>query len=300
IGESERKDFAIEERDIKDEVAFELHPNSEGVVVAWDKTDSFDIRSYRIYKTGSDSKRSLIATVNADKQKEHLFFDRPGAGSWGYEVVGVNAFGNDGPAMSKSVKFPVAVKDIPIVDLSLADKPVGAKVIGVVEFGDDGAKVGGGYIEVSSDKDLSLGRCKTISFEFKADSLEKMPVILCNGRWRSDGWFFQILNNVLWFKAPVDNIGISGIQAGKWYSVKMVFDGLNVSLRVNDKRAGPVKLSPVNSDRKLIIGQYDDKADMFDFKGCVRNIKIYDDALMGEVQAEKSDNPLVEVPVTTH
>jgi len=300
IGESERKDFKIQERDIKDEVAFELCPNSEGVLIVWDKTDSFDIRSYRIYKTGSDSKRELIAAVNADKQKGHLFFDKPGVGSWKYEVVGVNAFSNDGPAMQRSVKFPVAAKDIPIVELSLTDKPAGAKVVGAVEFGDDGANVSGGYVEVSSDKDLSLGRCKTISFEFKAYSLEKMPVILCNGRWRSDGWFFQILNNVLWFKAPVDDIGISGIQAGKWYSVKMVFDGLNVSLRVNDKWTGPVKLSPVNSDRKLIIGQYDDKADMFDFKGCVRNIKIYDDALMEDVGAEESDNPLVEVPVTTH
>ena len=300
IGESAKIDFVIEERDIEDEVAFELYPNSGGVLIVWGKTESFDIRSYRIYKTGGDSKRELIAAVNADKQKEHLFFDKPSAGSWGYEVVGVNAFGNEGPGVGKVVDFPVAAKDAAIVDLALNSKPEGAVVVGPVEFGDDGAKVSDGYIEVAGGKQLSLGRCKTISFEFKADSLEDMPAVLCNGRWRSDGWFFQILGGTLWFKAPVDDIGIGGIEAGKWYYVKMVFDGLNARLCVNDKWAGPVVINPINSDRKLVIGQYDDKNEMFDFKGCVRNIKIYDDALMENVEAEKSDNPLVEVPITTH
>lgn len=300
IGKSERKDFEIQEREIKDVVEFELYPNSEGVLVVWGKTDSFDIRSYRIYKTGSDSKRELIATVNSDKQKEHLFFDRLTAGRWGYEVVGVNSFGNEGPGGQRVVEFPVAAKDIAIVDLALTTRPADAVVVGPIEFGDDGGDVGGGYIEVSNDKNLSLGRCKTISFEFKADSLEGMPVVLCNGRWRSDGWFFQIVAGALWFKAPVDDIGIDGIQTGKWYSVRMVFDGLNVRLCVNDKWAGPIVINPINSDRNLTIGQYDDRAEEFDFKGKVRNVKIYDDALMESVEVQESDNPLVEVPVTTH
>jgi len=300
IGESEKIDFEIQERSIKEDVAFELYPNSDGVLIAWDKNASFDIRSYRIYKTGGNSKRELIATVNPDKQKEHLFFDKPDTGSWKYEVVGVNAFGNEGPGVQKAVEFPVEAKDAAVVELPLICKPDGAVVVGSVDFGNDGAKVGVGYIEVDNSKNLSLGRCKTISFEFKADSIEGMPVVLCNGRWRSDGWFFQILGDTLWFKAPVDDIGIRGIEAGKWYYVKMVFDGLNVRLCVNDKWVGPVVISPVGSDRKLIIGQYDDKNETFNFKGCIRNIKIYDDALIEDVKTGGSDNPLIVVPITTH
>jgi len=125
-----------------------------------------------------------------------------------------------------------------------------------------------------------------------------MPAILCSGKWQTKGWFFQILsNNVLWFKAPYEDISFGGIEVGKWYSVKMVFDGLNARLCVNGKWTKPVKINSINSNRKLIIGQYDDKVDMFDFKGCVRNIRIYDDALMDEFDSGEDDNPLVEVPV---
>lgn len=71
------------------------------------------------------------------------------------------------------------------------------------------------------------------------------------------------------------------IEQNKWYKVKFIWDGSNLSLYVNDKQISQKKsnFTPSFSANNLIIGQYSNPENIYQFYGMIRNLKIFDVAI---------------------
>ena len=121
----------------------------------------------------------------------------------------------------------------------------------------------------------------TLDFEFKADSVGEMPVLLSHGAWQVDGWFVQILGGALIVRTPQGDAQGPSIAPGRWYAVRFMYDGMDLHLAVDgrwvDRPANPVRSVPAR--RPLVIGQYDQKQSPYAFRGTIRNVRLYSDVL---------------------
>lgn len=139
-----------------------------------------------------------------------------------------------------------------------------------------GARFAGhGHLEMAHDELLNFAGGGTVSFEFQADRLEGMPVLLSHGQWTLDGWFFQILGRRLILRTTGGDAIGPEIEPGKWYSVRWEYDGLKSNLSVNKETLSTgqeLRISPC--DRMLHVGQYDLPGSNYAFYGSIRNLKI--------------------------
>ncbi|MHC4673647.1 MAG: hypothetical protein ACYTBZ_14285 [Planctomycetota bacterium] len=281
--------FTMSDRPITEKVILKTHTNQSAVVLYWPMTASSNIVKYKIYRKPfhkqAGTTKKLLAEVRALRSAENVFQDKPLAGRWEYAVVPVNAAGREGPTASAIVEYPPKSMAQAAINLPLNQRPKKGKVVGRVDFTNEGAAFTGGHIEMAHQPYMNLGRGMTMIFEFKADSTDGMPVLLCHGKYLVDGWFVQILGKKLIVRTPHGDARGPTIETGKRYAVRFVFDGRRPHLKVNGQwydQAGTV-LQPIPAKRKMVIGQYEKKSPQYAFKGSIRNLIIVTDALLDGV-----------------
>lgn len=277
--------FSVPDEPVREQIIPKAFTNRAGVFLSWPAARSFKINSFRIYRNAADSEgfgEKPVCNLKASHWSDHVILDKPPEGNWKYIVVPVNIAGKEGDPGEIIVEYNLGKIPDPILDLSLREMPIAAKKSGSVIFREQGAHFYEGRIEIPNRDEMNLDRGFTLIFEFKAESIDQMPVLVCHGFWNVDGWFAQIYQNRLKISTPQGEIFGPLIEPEKWYSVRFVFDGIRLRLQVNGewtKPKEPIMITPISSPRMLILGNYEINAPEFAFKGIMRNIKIYDDVI---------------------
>ena len=282
IARSEPLKYTVADHPFDEKFDVQIHANSAGVVFNWPAPKSPFVAAYRINRNNGESSREL-AKVNASKSGSQTYWDNPPAGNWTITITPVNAFGRASNPVSITVNFQPKQDFKPVIDLPLGSSTSSAKATGSVLFENSAAVFnGGGYITLPHQDNMNLKHGMTLTFRFRADDLDGMPVLICHGLYGADGWFVQLMNNQLVFRAANGDAWGTGVEKGKWYDVRVVFDGSKLRLAMNgkwiDQDNRPVSDKPATRD--LVIGNYDSKEATFAFNGAISEVKIYDDVVL--------------------
>lgn len=284
LARSDPVEFVVPDRPISETPAVKAAVNRAGVLLQWPAAGDRNIQGYRVYRrlaVSSNDRRQLVGEVITARTGDHLFRDEPPSGRWVYSVAGVNRVGSEGPAGTVETEFAPGTPAPPVLGLPLTVRPAEQWVKGDVSFGPDGAAFSGGYIEIPHEPWMDMGTGMTLDFEFKADTVSDMPVLLSHGAWQIDGWFVQILGGALIVRTPQADAQGPRIEPGRWYAVRFVYDGMRLHLGIDgkwvDRPVNPVRSIP--AQRPLVIGQYDQKQPNFAFQGVIRNVRLYNDVL---------------------
>ncbi len=276
--------FEIPDRPISEKPALQAVANRAGVLLQWPAARDRNVRGYRVYRqpvVDTTAERQAIGELNAARTADHLFRDEPPPGKWRYLVAGVNQAGKEGPVGMAEIEFSPGQPARPVLDLPLTARPAEQWVKGDIVFGPDGATFNGGYMEIPHEPSMDMGAGMTLDFEFKANTVSDMPVLLSHGAWQADGWFVQILGGALIVRTPQGDAQGPSIAPGRWYAVRFMYDGMRLHLAVDgrwvDQPANPVRSVPAH--RPLVIGQYDQKQPSYAFRGTIRNVRLYSDVL---------------------
>jgi hypothetical protein len=213
---------------------------------------------------------------------DSVYRDRPEPGRWIYEVSTCAVSGKEGPSCRVGVDFPPPPATPAAVRWALTARPAEAKQTGQVAYGVEGAVFSGGYLTLPHRDELNMENGLAVRFEFRAERVDAMPVLLSHGLWQCDGWFVQILDSRLIIRTPYgDGVG-PVIQPGVWYAVRWEFDGMRQRLQVNGKWIPQARETHGGSlalpaQRALVVGQYETKEPSFAFYGRLRNLSISDE-----------------------
>lgn len=283
IAKSEPARYVTPIRTVDEKFDVQARAGFSGVWLKWPAGKSPNLTSYKISRTPSGGGESqVLKTLPAQKDADNAYYDAPPAGEWIYAIAPISMTGQEGTPAKVTIYFSPRKGIAPIFSLPLNVKPEGAKVVGDVTFDESGAAFHNGYIVLPHQDLMNLGQAMTLEFEFKADETGNMPVLLCHGVWQVDGWFVQLLGGRLMLRAARGDALGQNIEPGKWYNIRVVYDGAQFGLQVNgqwiEQNADPV--IDVPAKRGLVIGQYDNPDPSYAFHGTIRNLKLYNEPLM--------------------
>ncbi|MBI4558418.1 MAG: hypothetical protein HY706_12625 [Candidatus Hydrogenedentes bacterium] len=263
--------------------ALRLRRNRMHVLLHWETPWSPMIAQFRIERRAPGGSWTLVHEVPARADQVGVWRDAAPPGHWEYQVTPVGPTGLTGAAARAEIEFaPLDGVPAPSLEWPLNVLPAGAVQHGDVKFNGTGAVFSGGHIEVPHREEMNLGEGMTLHFEFKADRVTPMPVLLSHGTWTDDGWFAQILGGRLIVRMPKGDAEGPIIEPGRWYHVDFVFDGLFAHLAVDghwQPQSGAL-IQPKPAMRPLLIGGYESGADEHRFVGETRNIRIYNDVVL--------------------
>ena len=105
----------------------------------------------------------------------------------------------------------------------------------------------------------------------------RIPVVVCCGHWRGNGWFLQKLGNVWrWHVGGVDCDGGTP-TVSEWMHIVATFDGEQARLFQNGvevaSRACGARRTPHAGP--LLVGQYDTPAEQYQVFGRIADVKIF-------------------------
>jgi hypothetical protein len=276
--------YAIADHPIDEQFTIEFKTNHAGVILRWPATKSPYVTTYKISRIDAGGTGQVIelTRILASRTAEHVYHNAPSPGKWTYSITPMSISSKEGKPATVTADFSPKTDIKPSIVLPLTSKPDGCQIYGEVKFGESGAQIESGYIVMPMQPAMDFGDCMTLKFEFKTDDVQNMPVLLSHGQYLLDGWFVQILGGRLMVRARNSDALGPMVEPGKWYAVKLIYDGVGFQLFIDGKQVdynpGPVTASPAYRD--LTIGQYELKESSFQFHGNIRNIEIYNDAVM--------------------
>jgi alpha-galactosidase len=284
IARSDHKTCQIANTPLIEAASLELEANQAGVLLRWPGARSLSTASFRIDRKshdGSEDSWQRIVVLPALRGLSHIYRNTPPEGDWDYRLTPMSAVDSEGKAAMGSIHFPPQVPAQPLLQWSLTQKPEGVQTVGQVSFTREGALFDDGYLTFPHTPELDLDHGITLCFEFRIDAPAEMPVLLCHGQWNGDGWFVQILGGQLVVRMPDGDARGPRIEPGKFYEVKFVFDGIQARLAINGHwlEQEALVIRPVSQPRDLIIGNYSQPGSSFQFKGAIRNLAVWADAL---------------------
>jgi|GEM_PF-2045881 len=265
-------------------------PQADGLILQWPALDSQYVTSFQLrlhrdaasgphpadnhVPTAGQAASTAPVTVPALSSGVHSRTVTLTPGRWTLELVSLGQTGRQSSPAAFHFDWPLPVQKRRL-ELPLTEKPAQAKVMGKVTFGESGARFNGGHLELASDERFNPGASYRLSFEFKAEQVDAMPVLLGHGLWQVEGWFAQILGGRLIIRTPTADAEGPAIEPGRWYAVTWeVVSGKHRLLVDGHEVMSSRDLNPVPVSRPLLIGQYASefvKPD-FAFHGTLRHL----------------------------
>lgn len=240
------------------------------------KSENKDKIFEHIQKARDYSKFERIGEIQMQSDKASSFIDSAPYGDYEYKFVFLNACDMESKN-STSAKISHKPRKVDCaLDLPLTKKPEAANVVGEVKFTPGGAEVSEGRLEL--DFKTSFDKGFALNVDFMPSKLDGMPVIASNGTHMSSGWYVQILGGNLIVSLGKNISANVRPEVGKWYNLKVLFDGRRAKIYVNSKLTNDVELDepPQDSKPNLKIGAYENTGDLsFKFKGLIKNLKIW-------------------------
>ena len=283
INKSDPAKFIMPDKPVTETVTPRAFANRGGVTVEWDGAAAYTVASYRVTRAPEGSAGFVEAgSVRASRSGGQMFHDTPGDGRWTYRVTPLNVAGREGGPGEVTVAFPAPVI-APAIQWPLTTAPEGASVQGSVAYTPEGARFDDGRLVAENRPEaMDLNHAFTLDFSFRADRVDGMPVLLCHGAWQIDGWFVQILGGQLIVRTPGGDAQGPAIEEGKWYACRFVFDGARLRLTINGEWVfqGNITVRNVPAPRPLILGNYCDASQQYQYHGLLRNVALTQDAVL--------------------
>lgn len=278
IASSAPVQYEVRPRAISGATTATVRANRSRVMLSWPRCDDLSVKEYRISRvqSGSETPATDVGRISATHLAPHKFIDRPPDGDWTYSIAARSAAGDEAPPLSVAARFPGESVPPPVLEAPFTAQPNDARMDGKVEFTADGARFGDSHLVLPVRAAADLQNGIALEFEFRADSVQDMPVLLSAGLWQHDGWFVQILNGKLIIRTSDGDAVGPTIRTGKWYHVKWTYDGSEQTLLIDGKpvRQSRSTLSPASSPRELVIGNYEQREPRYQFHGLLRDLKI--------------------------
>lgn len=240
-----------------------------------------DAAKDRVFEHIKESKNyenfEKIAEVPLEPDGDIRFIDKVGFGDFEYKFAFANACDFESKNFTGIKLSHRPVERACALNLPLTRKPDCGNVIGDVKFTSDGADLSKGRIEIPFKSKFENGFA--LSLDFKPMEISGMPVVASNGTHLSSGWYVQILGGFIQVSLGSNiNTNVRALP-GKWYNLRLVYDGCIAKIYVNSELTNEVSLprSIQNSRPDLKIGSYENVNEpSFKFKGFVRNLKIWE------------------------
>jgi len=252
-------------------------PTRNGVLLTWPPLVSQHVAMWRIRvasRESGDAPGNVVSETPARRSGDHRCSIPLTPGRWACRIISVNQAGREGSPVMVAVDWPITLKTRTL-HLPLTTLPAKGRREGAVAFEPNGARFTDGWIEVPHDPLMEMQHGMTLEFEFQADDVGRMPVILSHGQWQAAGWFVQILGGRLIIRTPQGDASGPAINKGTWYAVQWDYDGDRHRLRVNGQEAQPLQpIPPAPTQCVLRIGQYQQVGPDFQFVGRIRNVRI--------------------------
>lgn len=226
-----------------------------------------------------------------------LYVDAPLPGqAFTYQIRAIDAGGQLGELGEKAIAQPLPVSSEPVLWLRFDGNTEAAggyrvRTEGSVSYdtGVDGQAIrlgASGAVVIEPDPRFHLTRELTVSMWVRFDRLTQMPVLLAAGRWEEEGFFLQVLQGKMRFYLGRGNVLDAGeIQPGRWYHLTATYDMAEMRLYLNGDL---IATQPMNAPEiarwqgELVIGQYHDRAEVYQVIGLIDEVRLYDRALLPE------------------
>ncbi len=283
IDQSQPATFTMPDKPVTEAVTPRAFANRSGLTVEWDEAATCTVASYRLSRAPEGKTDFAEAgTLRATRSGGQVFHDTPGDGRWTYRVTPLNVAGREGTPGEVTVAFPAPVV-APAIQWPLTAAPEGTTTRGAVAFTAEGARFDDGSIAAQNVPEaMDLNHAFTLDFAFRADRVNGMPVLLCHGAWQIDGWFVQILGGQLTVRTPDGDAQGPSLEADKWYACRFVFDGAHLRLAINGEWVfqGKTAVRNVPAARPLVLGNYCDTSQQYQFHGLLRDVALTQDAVL--------------------
>lgn len=254
------------------------------VLLSWPRCDARAVAWYEVRRAPDDGAGAevTVARIAASHVADHRAKDSPAAGRWVYRVVPISLAGREGAGTTVSVALAPGPVPPPVLSLPLDARPEGAEVHGAPEFGPDGMRSAAAWLRLPHRAEWNLGGGMTIELRFRADDTASMPVLLSHGAWQVDGWFVQVLGGRLLLRTPQGDATGPAVEPGVWYTVRFVYDGMGFRVWCNGAEVPQTEqcIIDVPCARDLIVGQYEAQQPMYQFRGALRDLRLWNDAVL--------------------
>jgi hypothetical protein len=250
------------------------------------------VRGYRVYRSEAGGEAvcitpepiaaPLILDTRVTAQREYA-----------YTVSVVDRGGREGersePVRAVALERPSG----PVFEARLTGQAPGGTLQPPAVLTDEGLQTqSGGWVAYANRPDFALEGEFSVSMRFKAASVDAIPVLASCGEFAKQGWFVQILAQGLRFSLGGENVMDAGrIEAGRWYHVACTYDGARMRVFIDGKEAGS-RPAPVIDFRPwpgpLYVGHYHLREEMYQFRGLLRDLRLYAFALTPEEVAAEA------------
>ena len=253
-----------------------LTPN--GVTLIWNRSSSEKTAFYKIEYLSLTSGNTLLlpikrASINYDNRISH----RPEIGGSVYKITPVSVEGLEGKSFEVKVEIDGYPELKAVKSISMTSVPDSSEVKGEVIFNENGAVFSNSYIEIPKEKPMEIGDNFALEFDFNANQISGMPVLISNGLWGLNGYFIQILDRKLLMRTPEGDFDAGIIEPNKDYHVKFSYNYGEYTTEVNgvlvSKGFFSNNITPASTP--FTIGTYTIKEPQFFFYGSIKNIIFY-------------------------
>ncbi|MCX6359631.1 MAG: hypothetical protein NT029_07500 [Armatimonadetes bacterium] len=263
----------------------EAMPGAGKVRVTWAPAQG-RVRGYRVYRSEAGGE---AVCITPEPIPATLFLDTRVVArrEYAYTVSVVDRGGREGgrsePVRVVALERPTG----PAFEARLIGEAPGGTLQPPAALTDEGLQTrSGGWVAYANRPDFALEGEFSVSMRFKAASVDAIPVLASCGEFAKQGWFVQILAQGLRFSLGGDNVMDAGrIEADRWYRVACTYDGARMRVFIDGKEAGS-RPAPVVDFRPwpgpLYVGNYHLREEMYQFKGLLRDLRLYAFALTPE------------------
>jgi Concanavalin A-like lectin/glucanases superfamily len=103
-------------------------------------------------------------------------------------------------------------------------------------------------------------------------------VFMSHGMWGLDGMFIQYYNSqIRFYLEGVGCLDAGQLELGKWTAVAATYDGAEMVVYINGRRAGSQPAAGViePANRSLFIGRYENESKEFQVDGWMGGVRIF-------------------------
>jgi hypothetical protein len=250
--------------------------SKSGAVIQWPSLGNLHVACYEIAVSppsgGAPRPFESLGKIPAMRLGMHRVPAALVTGKSIYRITPIDQSGKKFAPVEVLLKWPNDERAEVVLDRVIEDASANGKVL--VE-GASATFTGAGYLETPHDELMSLETGGSLAFEFRADRLDGMPVLLSHGEWQRDGWFVRILDRRLMIRTTGGDVIGPEVQPGRWYSVRWEYDGARSNFYLDGKNLAPDQTLVVSPCRRMLrIGQYERVEPSYAFHGGIRHLVI--------------------------
>jgi len=277
----------------------EAKPALRRIALTWPPAGP-TVVGYRVYRAPAAEgpyERLTAEPLAADNYRPQRFTYHTTEGvAHHFHLTALDAAGQESPPSDSVSATPLPGEPAPVLSLDFegsaqdaaSGRPgqwQGAALFAPSPWGEAAQFDGTNGLYVPDAPELNPPDEISVDLRFSAAATDGMPLLLCHGAWRTDGYFVQILGQRLrWHIAGVGDCDGGAIAPSQWYHALCTYDGREMTTFLDGQAVaslaaqGPIRPAA----RNLWIGRYEAPDAVYHLRGLVDRVRVYPIALSPE------------------